>query len=163
MQIHTLKLKKRKAKKIIGRGGNRGTYSGRGIKGQKSRSGASVNPLFEGGRSSLTDRMKKKRGFKSVKIPVLAISLEKIAKKIAYTDIIDVDTLIRLNLIKKKDASRRIKIIGSGTFEHKFIVDKNILFSKNAKAAIEKSKTLKKEAKTDEKSDPKSVARKIKK
>ena len=65
MQIHELNTKKRKAKKTIGRGGKRGTYSGKGNKGQKARSGGSMDPLFEGGRSSLVERMKKLRGFKS--------------------------------------------------------------------------------------------------
>ena len=68
MQINTLKIKYfKKKRKTIGRGGKKGTYSGKGGKGQKGRSGVSINPLFEGGRSSLIDRLKKVRGFKSDK------------------------------------------------------------------------------------------------
>ena len=75
MQIHQLKLKKRKKRKTIGRGGKRGTYSGRGNKGQKARSGGNVDPLFEGGRSSLVERLKKVRGFKSPHAKKININL----------------------------------------------------------------------------------------
>ena len=68
MQIHNLKIQyPKKKRKIIGRGGKKGTYSGKGGKGQKGRSGVSIDPLFEGGRSSLIDRLKKIRGFKAFK------------------------------------------------------------------------------------------------
>ena len=47
MQLHTLKRKtKNKTKKIVGRGGKRGTYSGRGLKGQKARAGRKIRPEF---------------------------------------------------------------------------------------------------------------------
>ena len=61
MQIHQLKLAKRKKTKTIGRGGKRGTTSGRGTKGQGAHN-KHKSPLFEGGRSSLIERMKKLRG-----------------------------------------------------------------------------------------------------
>lgn len=66
MQVHQLSVAKRKRRKLIGRGGKRGTTAGRGSNGQKSRSGASVDPLFEGGRSTFLERLKKVRGFKSI-------------------------------------------------------------------------------------------------
>ena len=45
MQLHTLKRKtKNKTKKRVGRGGKRGTYSGKGLKGQKSRAGKKIRP-----------------------------------------------------------------------------------------------------------------------
>ena len=53
MQIHELKVKAKKTKKRIGRGGKRGTYSGKGNKGHKARSGGNVDPLFQGGSTSL--------------------------------------------------------------------------------------------------------------
>jgi len=155
MQIHTLKLKKRKSKKTIGRGGKKGTYSGRGNKGQKSRSGASINPLFEGGRSSLTDRMKKKRGFKSVNEPFVTVNLAKAAKKIADADIIDIDTLIKLNIIKKKDANRKVKLVGTAAFKHPIKVDEKILMSQSAKQSFLKNET------TEKKSDKKAVTKKV--
>jgi large subunit ribosomal protein L15 len=58
MQINTLKIKTpKKKRKTIGRGGKKGTYSGKGNKGQKARSGSKLDPLFEGGRSTLIDHM----------------------------------------------------------------------------------------------------------
>jgi large subunit ribosomal protein L15 len=152
MQIHTLKLKKRKAKKTIGRGGKKGTYSGRGNKGQKSRSGASINPLFEGGRSSLIDRMKKKRGFKSVREPVLAVSLNKVAGKIAKfekTDIINAETLLKYNIIKKKDINRKIKLVGSATFDGVVTVDDKILMTKSAEKSLMKARKTEKSGPED--------------
>ena len=52
----------RKSKKRVGRGGKRGTYSGRGVKGQKSRAGASVKPGFRGGDNRLWQSFPKQRG-----------------------------------------------------------------------------------------------------
>ena len=77
MQIHQLKVSskggsasggksRKKKKRRIGRGGKKGTYSGRGMKGQKSRSGGNINPIFEGGRSTLIEHLPKKRGFTSI-------------------------------------------------------------------------------------------------
>ncbi|KKT69638.1 MAG: 50S ribosomal protein L15, partial [Candidatus Moranbacteria bacterium GW2011_GWF1_44_4] len=80
MQIHQLKIKSRKPKRRIGRGGKKGTYSGRGVKGQKSRSGANINPIFEGGRSTLIEHLPKLRGFKSIHPQNQIIGLDKINK-----------------------------------------------------------------------------------
>ena len=59
MQLHTLKRKtKNKTKKIVGRGGKRGTYSGRGLKGQKARAGRKIRPEFR----DLLKKIPKQRG-----------------------------------------------------------------------------------------------------
>ncbi len=52
----------RKSRKRVGRGGKRGTYSGKGIKGQKSRAGAGVKPGFRGGDNRLWQLFPKQRG-----------------------------------------------------------------------------------------------------
>ena len=75
MQIHQLSVAKKKERKRIGRGGKRGTTAGRGSNGQKSRSGASVDPLFEGGRSTFLERLKKVRGFKSIHAKKCVVNL----------------------------------------------------------------------------------------
>jgi len=63
MQIHTLKPRTpRKYRKVIGRGGKRGTTSGAGTKGQKSRAGASVRPGFRGGDNRIWQLFPKQRG-----------------------------------------------------------------------------------------------------
>lgn len=57
----------KKNRKRVGRGAGsgRGTYAGRGSKGQKARTGGSIRPTFEGGQLPLSKRMPHKRGFKN--------------------------------------------------------------------------------------------------
>ena len=63
MQIHELKLNKKdkRRKARIGRGGKRGTYSGRGVKGQKARAGRRIRPADR----DFFQRLPKLRGFKN--------------------------------------------------------------------------------------------------
>lgn len=136
MQLNTIKLKhSRKKRKTIGRGGKKGTYCGKGCKGQKARSGAHVDPLFEGGRSTLIDHMKKKRGFKGIKPKKAIVKLENISKKFKSGDAITASALIKAGLVDKIEAKNGIKILGGLDKKIKLSVEKNILLSKSAKAA----------------------------
>lgn len=138
MQIHTLKLKKRRKKKSVGRGGKKGTYSGRGNKGQKARSGVSIDPLFEGGRSSLIDRMKKIRGFKSIKAKALILDVIKLSKKFKNDDLVNRETLIKKEFFDKMEMQgRKIKILGNYPIKIKLKIGGDILMSAAAKKAIE--------------------------
>jgi large subunit ribosomal protein L15 len=138
MQIHTLQLKKRKKKKSIGRGGKKGTYSGRGNKGQKARSGVSIDPLFEGGRSSLIDRMKKIRGFKSIKPKALILDIAGLDKKFNDGELVNRETLIKKNFFDKMETrGRKIKILGNSPIKIKLKIDQGIKLSSAAKKAIE--------------------------
>lgn len=138
MQIHTLKLKKRKFRKTVSRGGKKGTYSGRGNKGQKARSGVSIDPLFEGGRSSLIDRMKKIRGFKSIKAKALVLDIVKLGQKFKDNDAVNYETLIKKGFFDKMEMQgRKIKILGNSPIKIKLKIDKNILLSAAARKAIE--------------------------
>ncbi|EKE16132.1 MAG: Ribosomal protein L15 [uncultured bacterium] len=139
MQIHQLTIKKRKAKKTIGRGGKRGTYSGRGNKGQKARSGASIDPLFEGGRSSLVERLKKVRGFKSRNKKKVVVKLAELETKFKDGDVISLENLIKAKIISKKDLQSGVKILSTGSITKKLTIEKNILLSESAKEAIEKA------------------------
>lgn len=139
MQIHELKSKKRKARKTVGRGGKRGTYSGKGNKGQKARSGASIDPLFEGGRSSLIERLKKVRGFKSTHPKKTVVKLADLDKKFKDGETISVETLIKAGLLDKKDSKSGVKILSSGEISKKLTIAKGILFSETAKDAIIKA------------------------
>jgi len=61
MQLHQVKPShKTKTKKRVGRGGKKGTYSGRGIKGQKARAGAKLKPAIR----DLIKKIPKLRGYK---------------------------------------------------------------------------------------------------
>lgn len=139
MQIHQLTTKKRKAKKTIGRGGKRGTYSGRGNKGQKARSGASIDPLFEGGRSSLVERLKKVRGFKSLNAKKAVVKLEALEKSFKDGDIVSVETLLAAKLVDKASVKDGIKILTTGQITKKLTISAELLLSETAKNAIIKA------------------------
>ena len=145
MKLNTLKLKRpRFLKKRLGRGigSGKGKTSGRGHKGQKSRSGVAIKS-FEGGQMPLYRRLPK-RGFKSFanrsKKTLAVINLTKIQqilekKKIATTSKIDLAILKKSQLINKKYT--KLKLLGSGDLKEKFDVEVNSI-SASAKSKIEK-------------------------
>ncbi len=142
MRLNTLSSRWSKNKKRLGRGigSTKGKTSGRGHKGQKSRSGVAIKS-FEGGQMPLYRRLPK-RGFKSRKSKDIAlINLSKIQdainkKKISLSTIINLQSLQKLNMIKNK--YRKIKLLGSGDIKNKFEAEVNFI-SKSAKEKIEKS------------------------
>ncbi len=136
MQIHQLSVTKKKACKRIGRGGKRGTTAGRGSNGQKSRTGASVDPLFEGGRSTFLERLKKVRGFKAVHAKKITVKLSDIERVYASGETVSIDTLIAKKLAPKNALSRGVKIVATGTLTKKLTLDKGIFASAKAKNAF---------------------------
>ena len=134
MQIHTLKVKLNKKKRRVGRGGKKGTYSGRGMKGQKSRSGGNVNPIFEGGRSTLIEHLPKIRGFKSDKPKNQVVGLDLIEKHFGDGDIVNPQSLLQKKLVDNIKIT--IKILGDGKLTKKLTIEK-CLVSKSAKKNIE--------------------------
>ena len=142
MKLNTLSSRWSKNKKRLGRGigSTKGKTSGRGHKGQKSRSGVAIKS-FEGGQMPLYRRLPK-RGFKSIKSKDIAlINLSKIQdtinkKKILLNTIINLQNLQKLNLINIK--YRKLKLLGSGDIKNKFDVEVNFI-SKSAKEKIVKS------------------------
>lgn len=136
MQIHQLRVKVQKPKRRIGRGGKKGTYSGRGMKGQKSRSGAKINPIFEGGRSTLIEHLPKMRGFKSIYPKNQVVSVEKLDKHFKDGDVVNPVALREKRLIRKIKVP--VKILGSGELKKKLTIEK-CLVSESAKEKIEKA------------------------
>ncbi len=136
MQIHQLKIQKVKSRKRIGRGGKKGTYSGRGVKGQKSRSGAKINPIFEGGRSTLIEHLPKKRGFTSMFPKNQVIGLSTLENIFNAGDTITPAVLLEKGLIGNMKA--KVKILNNGEITKKLTIEK-CLVSKNAKEKIEKA------------------------
>ena len=130
-----------KAKIRVGRGigSGKGKTSGRGVKGQKSRSGVAIKS-FEGGQMPLYRRLPK-RGFNPIKkINIGKINLGKIQyfikkNSINYKDKINLELLKKLNIVNKK--SEKLKILGSGEIKDKITVEANF-FSKSAKDKLEK-------------------------
>lgn len=140
MQINTLKIKiAKKRRKTIGRGGKKGSSSGKGGKGQKGRSGVSIDPLFEGGRSSLIDRLKKVRGFKSFKLKPVVLSLSRVQEKFKTGDTVSKKSLISAGLLKKRDVARKIKVLNSTDLKIKLIFTKEISVSSSSRKAVEKA------------------------
>lgn len=136
MQIHELKKPARKSRKRIGRGGKKGTYSGGGMKGQKSRAGYSQRATFEGSRSTLVTRTKKTRGFKSMKTSFQIVNLDTIERKFNNGDEVSPQSLKELGIVKK--AYQPIKILSVGKLKKK-LVFKDVAFSEVAKKKIEKA------------------------
>ncbi|RZO49096.1 MAG: 50S ribosomal protein L15 [Candidatus Pelagibacterales bacterium] len=142
MKLNMLSAKWSKSKKRVGRGigSTKGKTSGRGHKGQKSRSGVAIKS-FEGGQMPLYRRLPK-RGFKSIKKKNTAsINLSKIQeiinkKKILNNTKINLQNLQKSNLINSK--YKKLKLLGSGDIKEKFDVEVNFI-SKSAKEKIEKS------------------------
>ena len=134
-----IKHKKKKLRVGRGIGSGKGKTSGRGVKGQKSRSGVAIKS-FEGGQMPLYRRLPK-RGFKSFKNTGIGkINLGKIQyfiekKSIKNEDKVDLNLLKKLNIINKKYL--KLKILGSGDLKDKITVEANF-FSKSAKDKLEK-------------------------
>ena len=133
--------KTNKSKIRVGRGigSGRGKTSGRGVKGQKSRSGVAIKS-FEGGQMPLYRRLPK-RGFNPIENKNIAIlNLDKIQlyidkKNIKVTDTINTSLLKKLKLINKN--SVKLKILGSGEIKDKINIEAD-LASKSAVEKLEK-------------------------
>ena len=142
MELNTLTSKNFKPRKRLGRGigSTKGKTSGRGHKGQKSRSGVSIKS-FEGGQMPLYRRLPK-RGFNSMQKSNLGkINLGKIQyfidqKSINITDKINLNLLKKTKIINKK--SFKLKVLGSGEVKQKINIEADF-FSKSAKEKLEKA------------------------
>lgn len=93
-----------------GDGSGSGTTAGRGTKGQKSRSGGTKGPYFEGGQMPLIRRVPK-RGFNSRNKKDTIVSLERL-NKYNENDIVNIESLYKIGLISKKNVS--VKIVSNG-------------------------------------------------
>ena len=140
------KLKTKEVKKRLGRGigSGKGKTSGRGVKGQKSRSGVAIKS-FEGGQMPLYRRLPK-RGFNPIKInkKLAIINLSKIQnlinkKIISSNEKIDIKLLKDKKIIKKNVT--KFKILGMGELKDKLNLDTDML-SKSAKEKLTKSGSI---------------------
>ncbi len=138
MQLHELKpIHKPKKGKRIGRGGKRGTYCGRGIKGQKTRAGRKMVPPIR----QLIKKYPKLRGyrFKRRKPKPAVVNVNVLDKKFGEGSLISPEILLQKRLIRRiKGRLPEVKILGVGKVTKKFIV-KGCLFSESAKKKIEKA------------------------
>lgn len=120
--------------KRVGRGigSNRGTYSGKGNKGQLSRGSGKLHPTFtgQGGRSRFILGIPKNRGFKPRRDKPTTLTIFSINKKFNDGDIVSVETLIQKGLLQSK--SEQFKIVGNSKLDKKLTFDEKLRFSKTA-------------------------------
>lgn len=138
MQIHQIKsTHKKKQKKRIGRGGKRGTYSGKGQKGQKSRAGAKLQPAIR----EFIKKYPKKRGyrFKGTQSKPAILNVGLLEKKFEKDSKINPELLLKMQLIRKiKKEVPPVKILGKGNLTKSLTIE-NCQVSKSAKEKIEKA------------------------
>lgn len=138
MQLHELKpIHKKKRRKRVGRGGKRGTYSGRGIKGQSARSGRRLKPAIR----SLIKRYPKLRGYRfgSQKVKPAVVNLEALEKKFKTGDKINPEILLKQRLIRKiRGRIPSVKILGKGKLTKSLTIE-GCAISKTAREQIEKN------------------------
>ena len=135
----TVKFIKPKMRVGRGIGSGKGKTCGRGVKGQKARSGVAIN-AFEGGQMPLYRRLPK-RGFNPIeKSNIAIINLEKIQfyidkKIIKVSEVLNSDLLKKLRIINKN--ATMLKILGNGAIKDKINIEAN-LASKSAIGKLEK-------------------------
>jgi len=136
LTLHNLKVNKkaRKKSKRVGRGNasGHGTYSTRGLKGQKSRSGGKGG-LKRRGLKQLLRNKPKIGGFRSLKPKMVIVNLDQLESSFEAGELINAKKLIAKNLIKT--AKTGVKILGDGKLTKKFTVSADS-FSESAKKAI---------------------------
>ena len=148
MQLHDVQPDtKKKDTKRVGRGGKRGTYSGKGMKGQKARSGTGQRADFRGGDTPLWKLFPKQRGankktnikhrmFQVRNPKALALNLDTLNAIFSDGDTVSKETLIEKGVIKTvKD---KVKILSDGKLEKKLTFS-GMDFSKSALEKIKES------------------------
>lgn len=148
MQLHQLRpTTKKKYRKRVGRGGKRGTYSGHGSKGQKSRAGARIRPGFRGGDNPIWKLFPKQRGATKkvdikqrrfrVKHPKPAVvNLGTLEKNFQTGETVSAESLLEKGLIT--DTKNGVKILGDGALSQKLVFTKDLMFSKSAREKMAK-------------------------
>jgi len=136
----TGKVTKKRMRVGRGIGSGKGKTSGRGVKGQKSRSGVAIK-AFEGGQMPLYRRLPK-RGFNAFgRVNIAIMNLEKIQsfidqKTINSSDTINTELFKKLKLINKN--SQKLKILGTGEIKDKVSIEADLI-SKSAQEKLEKA------------------------
>ena len=145
MQLNNLKNPQKKSKKRVGRGNGsgHGTYSGKGLKGQKSRSGFSLIPGFEGGQLRLIKKLAKLKGFKNHnKIVNQPITLEQLNLLPSNIEINE-KNLLKHGLIK--NIKTPVKILNVGKLNSKKHINIKNISETAKKSIIESGSTIQSE------------------
>ena len=140
----------RKSQKRVGRGGKRGTYSGKGTKGQKSRAGAGVKPGFRGGDNRIWQLFPKQRGaskkpggsgvyakhrFYQLRHDKPAVVNIKEFNKFSDGDTVNPKLLLDRKVLGRQ--TKKVKILGDGELNRKLVFE-GFKISKSARDKINK-------------------------
>ncbi|MCH7605044.1 50S ribosomal protein L15 [Patescibacteria group bacterium] len=138
MQIHEIRsTKPRKKRKRIGRGGKRGTYSGRGMKGQKSRAGAKMQPLVR----EFLKRYPKLRGYRvsGTSAKRQAINIEILERMFEAGETVNPAVLVEKKAVRRiAGRAPLVKILGNGELKKALTIERCEV-SESAKEKIEKA------------------------
>jgi len=142
MELHQLKpIHKLKRSRRIGRGGKRGTFSGRGIKGQKSRAGRKLQPFIR----ELIKRYPKLKGYRQKTkerrqgLKSFVLNLAILEKEFKTGEKVNVKALLDRGLIAKVSGKDpKVKILGEGEIKKALTVE-GFAVSRQAKEKIEKA------------------------
>lgn len=149
MQTHQLKkskgLKDKQRRRGRGNGTGTGNYSGRGLKGQKSRSWHSMKPFFEGGQTSIVQRLPKARGFtryfKLVK-DVVIVNLGALDADPRIADKMEITKQVLKDLGYIKSAKAFVKLLSHGEYAKHLTFTDIDSFSAAAKIKMENPGTV---------------------
>ena len=138
MRLDELRAPKgaRRNRKRIGRGnGSKGTYSGRGMKGQKSRSGGGVRPSFEGGQLPLMKRLPTQRGFTNIfRVEYATVNVDELAARFDPDAEVTPQALRDARLVRGRGTP--VKVLGRGEIDRALTVSAH-RFSTEARRKIE--------------------------
>lgn len=137
MQLHTISAPKHKSAKRVGRGGKRGTFSGRGTKGQKARAGHRIRPQLR----DVLKKIPKKRGyrFKAFRAKPHVVNVSLLNTAFEKDEIVSPQTLVEKGvLLKRSGAYPYVKILGTGALTKNITVE-GCEVSASAREKIEKA------------------------
>lgn len=126
----------KKARKRVGRGdgSGQGSFSGRGMKGQNSRSGGGVRPNFEGGQLPITKALPMMRGFTNIfRKEFSVVNVDKLTEFQANTEV-TLELMVERGIVK--DLKQPVKILGRGEIDAPLVVEAHS-FSRTARQKIE--------------------------
>lgn len=140
MQLHNIQpVRGRHKRKRVGRGGKRGTFSGRGTKGQKARAGRRIRPALR----DILKKIPKRRGYSQKRIPSreVAINLRDIEGAFEPGETVSPASLVEKRLVRRiAGKTPRVKILGGGKLSRPLHF-KDVLFSKSAREAAETARS----------------------
>ena len=126
----------KRSRKRLGRGDSsgHGSFSGRGMKGQRSRSGHGIRPGFEGGQNPLVKALPSIRGFTNIfRTHYHLVNLDRLAKFPADSHV-SLTTMLEAGIVK--DLKRPVKVLGRGELSSPLVVEAH-RFSASARSKIE--------------------------